>query len=329
MEDKRPVTATWYITRRGNPAGPAFASAVKNASVGPLPTTKVLELASIGELGSEDLLQMAGTDVLISLEQFLGLALGGKLPGLEATPRKSPPPGPAIASEDKSLPDWLDDVAQSETPRPRAPVAPDWLEDVRQSEKLSPGSPTQKATLAAVALDWLDDIRQIEESLRQRPAPPKEASPPVNALREQPPPRVSIPPSIPPMPKSPAPRQPAPGCLEKPGYDPETGKILDPAAYARFQKAEAQRRQDELDKQPAVSVAEVFLDAQGALQEWVDDAANRALVMAGDMEPIRQSASVKELLARYDGYGSVMQEKLCKRLAFLVDNRKKFLKAYC
>ena len=73
----------------------------------------------------------------------------------------------------------------------------------------------------------------------------------------------------------------------------------------------------------------MFLDAQQALQGWVDDPANRALVTIGAMEPIRQCASVKELLARYDGYGSVMQEKLWKRLAFFVENRRKFVKAFC
>jgi len=320
------VAERWYITRRAKTDGPATLETIKNAAVGPLPTTMLLELASTGDVGADDLVRMDGTDVLITLAQFLGLALGGKVPGIDGL--GAPPPAQAAAPKEAGLPDWLDDVAQSERPRPRAPVVPDWLEDVRRSEKLAPDSPAQKAALADVALDWLDDIREIEESLRPRPVPPKEASPPVK-VSEQPPASVSAAPPAALLPKPPAPKQPAPARRAESGYDLETGKILDPPAYAHFQKDEAQRRLDEQQKQPAVSVPEAFLEAQRALQEWVDDAANRALVAVGDMEPIQQCASVKELLARYDGYGSVMREKLCKRLAFLVDNRKKFLKAFC
>jgi hypothetical protein len=115
---------------------------------------------------------------------------------------------------------------------------------------------------------------------------------------------------------------------EQPGFDLETGRILDPVAYALWQKAESQRCQVELEKQPIISVAEVFLEAQRALQEWVDTEANKPLVASGDMEAIRNDAAVQELLARYENYGPVMQEKLWKRLTFLVDNRKKFFKAF-
>jgi hypothetical protein len=61
----------------------------------------------------------------------------------------------------------------------------------------------------------------------------------------------------------------------------------------------------------------------------VDDAANRALVVAGDTEAIRQCPSVQELFRRYQAYGALMQEKLWKRLTFLVDNRRKFIRAFC
>jgi hypothetical protein len=115
---------------------------------------------------------------------------------------------------------------------------------------------------------------------------------------------------------------------EQSGLDPETGQILDPVAFALWQRAESQRCQEELDKQPIVSVAEAFLDAQRALQDWVDAEANKSLVASGDMEAIRKCSAVQELLARYEGYGPVMLEKLWKRLTFLVDNRKKFFKAF-
>jgi hypothetical protein len=205
---------------------------------------------------------------------------------------------------------------------------PDWLEEMRQAEKPSaasakpappPPTPGKTATtaepfainLTGIPLDWLDDIRQIEESLSRRPTttqPPKGPS-------AAPPQPLPAPPQLPTMP-------------QQRGYDPETGQILDPAAYERWQKAEAQRRQEELQKQPTVSVAEAFLDAQRAIQAWVDDDANKPLVTSGELESIRQCGSIQEILSRYESYGPVMQEKLLKRLAFLVDNRKKFFKAF-
>jgi hypothetical protein len=112
------------------------------------------------------------------------------------------------------------------------------------------------------------------------------------------------------------------------GYNPETGQILDPVAYALWQRAEAKRRQDELQKQPSVSFTEAFLDAQKALQAWVDAEANKPLVTTGGMEAVYKCPAVQELLRRYEGYGPVMREKLRKRLALVVDNRKKFFKAF-
>jgi hypothetical protein len=76
------------------------------------------------------------------------------------------------------------------------------------------------------------------------------------------------------------------------------------------------------------SVAEAFLDAHRALQNWVDDPANRPLIASGDLEPIRRCAAVQQLLARYEIYGPVMLERLYKRLAFLVEDRKKLLGAF-
>jgi hypothetical protein len=76
------------------------------------------------------------------------------------------------------------------------------------------------------------------------------------------------------------------------------------------------------------SVQEVFLDARKQLQDWVDDPVNRPLVLAADMGAIKGSDSVCALIQPYWVYGSVMQDKLWKHLAFLVENRKKFLIAF-
>jgi hypothetical protein len=273
-----------------------------------MPAEKLLELASSGKASAGDWVWMEGMDVQITVDKFLAIARAGKLPDSPAN----------------FLPEWLSDVAKSESfERSRPEPLPDWLEEMRQAEKQpSPGTPkpsppsappakppatSDEFIIKGLPLDWLEDIRQIEESLRGRPAPPAPPSP--TAAPPQPPLATPV---------SPEPR----------GFDPATGQILDPVAYDRWQKAEAQRRQEEAQKQPTVSVTEAFLDAQRAIQAWVDDEANKPLVSSGDLDPIRKCDSLQAIFRRFEGYGPVMQEKLWKRLAFLVENRKKFFKAF-
>jgi hypothetical protein len=167
---------------------------------------------------------------------------------------------------------------------------------------------------------WLEDIRQIEESLRRCP-PSGIPGPPLAKPVEEPPPY--------PVPVAPvAPQKPPPsGPLEQRGYDPETGQILDAVAYARWQKIEAERRQESDRQQPPASVAEVYLYAQRAIQAWVDADSNKPLVTNGNLDTIRNCSSIQVLMHSYEAYGQVMQEKLWKRLFFLVDNRKKYYQA--
>jgi hypothetical protein len=108
------------------------------------------------------------------------------------------------------------------------------------------------------------------------------------------------------------------------GFDPDTGQILDPAAFARWQKQEQERRRRELQEQPAMGVFEAFLTARRALADCVDADSLKSLVVAGDLDGLRRTPQVQELLGTYQGYGPVMAEKLCKHLEFLVENRRKF-----
>jgi hypothetical protein len=173
---------------------------------------------------------------------------------------------------------------------------PDWLADVaRRDSILQTGVPG--------ALAWLEDIRQIELSLQRRPAPAADEPHPAEAT------------------------DPLPAAARQQGLDPETGRILDPVADARWQRAQAKRRREELRTRPTISIAEVFLDAQRAIQDWVDAEANKPLVLGGDEEAIRNITSVQDLMRRYEPYGPVMQDKLWKRLFFLVDNRRQYYQA--
>lgn len=60
----------------------------------------------------------------------------------------------------------------------------------------------------------------------------------------------------------------------------------------------------------------------------MDDDANKPLVTNGGLDTMRRPATVQAILRRYAGYGPLMQEKRWQRLAFLVDNRRKFYQAF-
>lgn len=336
------MSAQWYLLR--DVAGGS------RLTIGPMPTETLMDLATAGGTCSDDCARMEGVDVEISVGQFMTMVRSGAVPTLEA---------PALPASD--LPDWLSDVAQTETTPPPAAASsmPDWLEEMVQDEIWSClNGKSMKPPVADATPEWLEDIQQIEQSLKLAPPPAARPLPAIVPIPVQP---ADIPPSLassapaprPPdaPPTVPAPAQPAVGRVappavspstrpaappsappaelaKTPGYDAETGQILDPIAYARWQKSESHRRQEELKKQTAMSVAEAFIEAQRALQAWVDADANKPLVGQGDMSRVKACPSVLALLARYEGYGSVMREKLLKRLDFLVENRKKFFQAF-
>jgi serine/threonine protein kinase len=87
------------------------------------------------------------------------------------------------------------------------------------------------------------------------------------------------------------------------------------------------RRGKEAPRPPVPSEAEALLEAQRAIQDWVDAEANKPLVVDWPLERVVNCPEALELLARYERYGPVMQERLRQYLTFLVDNRRKFYNA--
>ncbi len=288
-----PPATRWYYARG-------------QQKLGPHTLEEMQQLTARGELRPEDLVyrQDAGGWSVLRAKDVLPFPAaaasgGGPLPSwLDDVVKKEPPPAPPKPAPPPppptvAVPDWLADVQPGAAPAPRPAPPPSVVKN-------------EPARIASnIPLDWLDDIRQIEESLQRRPAVKPVAAPPA----------APIPAPVPADPKV-------------MGYDPETGQILDPAAYARWQRQEQQRRQEELQRVPTISVSEAFVTARRELETWVDADGNKALVIAGDVEAIRQSPQVQAILRPHERYGPVMLEKLGKHLAFLVENRRKFYAAF-
>jgi len=267
-----------------------------------------------------------------------------------------------------SLPmDWLDDIRQIEESlggqaKPKAPVRPPLpasppATPVARAKPPSPPAPAKPAGTPTPPTPLLSPLPPpIKPTLPPKavtPTPAAPSGPPVPPpLRPTPPPKASAlppnvpspapprpqPPPVPEVPPAPAAQKPAPPSTvsapapppskETMGFDPDTGQILDAARYAKWQKEEQRRRQEEAQAQPAVSVYEAFLIARTAFQEWVDAEANKSLILAGNLQAIRELPQIDGLLRSCAGYGPVMQEKLGKHLGFLLENRRKFYIAF-
>jgi hypothetical protein len=141
------------------------------------------------------------------------------------------------------------------------------------------------------------------------------------------------PPPAPPVPPTrdsggtPLPETATPARADQPeetGLDARTGRILDPARFARWQRDQARRRQEELAALPTTTLAEVYLRARRELEQWIDREDNRDLVVAGDREAIGRDRGLLDLLEPYRCWGPVLMEKLRQHLTFLLDNRRRF-----
>jgi hypothetical protein len=120
-------------------------------------------------------------------------------------------------------------------------------------------------------------------------------------------------------------RQPGPaGGSADSGFDAETGRVLDPEKFRRWQK-EQKRLKDELAAAGPTSF-EQFLKARVHLDRWLDFDRNRRPILAGDTEFIRQDRDIQRFMQHYARYGPEMVHKLWQYLQFMVENRRKY---YC
>jgi hypothetical protein len=182
------------------------------------------------------------------------------------------------------------------------PATPDWLDDVAALESSGPVPPPE---VSHEIPDWLDDLR-IWYELEAPPAPP---------------PAAPAPATPPPLPAAPADKT-----VRETGFDPKTGRIHDANQFRRWlRQKDAARAQT--GGPTNLSLMEAFHQGRVAIDRWVDDEAHRHLVRHGELTEMENSAGVLDILDRFAGYGPVLRERLLQRLAFTVENRRKYYAA--
>jgi hypothetical protein len=229
-----------------------------------------------------------------------------------------------IGNPGGSLPDWLDDVARLEgldpAPGPKAgPDLPDWLEDLflwygwevpaegaQPSGPPAPPIPVEEGKGAAAEERRTTEVAPVLPTvLAPTPTSPGEISP-------EPPPLAIALPAAPPLPET--------------GFDPDTGRILDRVQFEKWKRGLAEIPTGEAPA--SLPLLELFRKGRVAIENWLDDPGQRALVLQGDLEEVRAAPGLATLLERVADKGPpVLREKLLHHLAFLVENRRKYYTA--
>ncbi len=73
---------------------------------------------------------------------------------------------------------------------------------------------------------------------------------------------------------------------------------------------------------------EAFRKGRTAVENWVDHEDNKTFVVHGDAAALQANPQLPAILAEYDKFGPVMRQKLQARVAFMIDNRRKYYAAY-
>jgi serine/threonine protein kinase len=106
------------------------------------------------------------------------------------------------------------------------------------------------------------------------------------------------------------------------GFDANTGRIIDPVKFRLWQKEHQRQRNLELSTAPTIQ--EDYYKARAELSAWVDMEKNRPMILTGDMEAIRQDATLQQFMRAHARYGDEMVHKLWHHLEFMVENRRKY-----
>jgi GYF domain 2 len=337
------MASKWFYAHQGRTEGPFSAAQIK-------------ELVARRTIQEGDLLWPEGTDPKDAMPPSKALDLFGLQAGAAEGSGPAPPAG--------HLPDWLDDVQAAERKGPLPGPAstsevPDWLEDLRlwvglelydQPPQPSPAAPEGSAAGRPVPAQrpglpqWLEGWT-LEEKARRSPgknvssliegwrvepelsdpsAPPPDPSP-LAQLADSVPRTLPLEPLFPEEASPQSEDELVDKTIRETGFDPRTGKIVDPDQFHRWQKAEGAG-----SSQPGrtnAAVLEVFRQARAAIEHWVDDEKNRSLVLHAELDEIEKNPALGTIFSRYAPFGKQMLDKLNRHLRFLVENRRKFYRA--
>jgi serine/threonine protein kinase len=108
------------------------------------------------------------------------------------------------------------------------------------------------------------------------------------------------------------------------GYNPETGQVLDPVKFRKWQRDQQLKKEAEMT--PGPTSYEAFLKARVHLDRWLDFERNRRPILAGDMDFVRQDPDIQRFMQYYTRFGQEIIYKLWQYLEFMVENRRKY---YC
>jgi len=148
--------------------------------------------------------------------------------------------------------------------------------------------------------------------------------------------KVTTPPAAVPLAEAPSPpvaipveppgEKPSDKAVRETGVDPETGQILDPVRFEKWKQEIAKSPND--NRAPTnASLMEVFRDARLATERWVDDESRRSLILEASWDQIVNNPDLLAVLKPFSEHGPVMEEKLLKHLAFMIENRRSYYAA--
>jgi hypothetical protein len=111
--------------------------------------------------------------------------------------------------------------------------------------------------------------------------------------------------------------------LETAGFDPRTGKVVDTARFRTWKKEQSRAIPVKTQISNA-GLMEVFRKARIELEHWLDKESSQPLVVALDLDAIRNHPEIRTILEAYDPYGETFRHKLLRHLEFMLENRCKY-----
>jgi hypothetical protein len=114
--------------------------------------------------------------------------------------------------------------------------------------------------------------------------------------------------------------------LEMTGFDPRTGQVVDVARFQAWKQEQARVLKGKT-KISNAGLMRIFRKARTEVEQWLDQPRSRPLILALDLEAIRNHPEIQKVLENYAGYGDAFRAKLLRHLEFMAENRCKYYTA--